>query len=33
MKDCRELVLEQVKRHLAELIDTRLEISFTKKGS
>ncbi|KAL7966518.1 hypothetical protein HDV63DRAFT_384998 [Trichoderma sp. SZMC 28014] len=33
MEDCRETVLEQVKRHLAELIDTRLEISFGKKES
>lgn len=33
MKDCREIVLEQVKRHLAELIDTRLELSFNKKKS
>jgi chromosome segregation ATPase len=33
MKDCREIVLEQVKRHLTELIDTRLEFSFNKKES
>ncbi|UKZ58862.1 uncharacterized protein TrAtP1_000184 [Trichoderma atroviride] len=33
MKDCREIVLEQVKHHLAELIDTRLELSFSKKES
>lgn len=33
MKDCREVVLEEVKRHLADLIDTRLELSFDKKES
>ncbi|KAL7921796.1 hypothetical protein ACQKWADRAFT_294484 [Trichoderma austrokoningii] len=31
MKDCREVVLEQVKRHLTELIDTRLEFSFNRR--
>lgn len=31
MKDCRDIVLEQVKRHLTELIYTRLELSFNKR--